>query len=140
MKLAWDTFARFNAPTYSQLGIENFRKFITDDMLRNMFIAGQYQLFVAVDEGRYVGMLSLRDKTHISLLFVDSEYHGNGIASALLKYVSKYAVEEEGVNKLTVNASPYAVEFYHKRGFLDTAPQTVMDGITITPMEIVLKK
>ena len=113
MKLAWDTFVRFDAPDYSQEGIENFRKFINDEMLRNMFVAGHYQLFVATDEGRYVGMLSLREKKHISLLFVDEKYHRHGIASALITFVRRYALTEEGVDKLTVNASPYAVGFHH---------------------------
>ena len=103
MKLAWDTFVKFNAPNYSDEGIENFKKFVNDDMLRKMFIAGHYQLFVAVEDDKYVGMLSLREKKHISLLFVDGDYHGNGIGSALIKYVSKYVLEEEGIDNLTVN-------------------------------------
>ena len=128
MKLAWDTFVRFDAPDYSQEGIENFHRFINDEMLRNMFVAGHYQLFVATDEGRYVGMLSLREKKHISLLFVDENYHRHGIASALIKFVCKYALTEEGVDRLTVNASPYAVDFYHKKGFKDISGETLADA------------
>ena len=139
MKLAWDTFVRFNAPDYSQEGIENFKKFVNDDMLRNMFIAGQYQLFVAVYNGSYLGMLSLRERKHISLLFVDGNYHGYGIGSALIKYVSKYALEEEGIDELTVNASPFAVGFYHKRGFKDVDKETTADGIRFTPMKLCLR-
>ncbi len=139
MKLAWDTFVRFNAPDYSKEGIKNFYNFIHDDMLRKMFVAGHYQLFVAVCDGEYLGMLSLREKKHISLLFVNGDYHGNGIGSALIKYVSKYVRDEEGINSLTVNASPYAVEFYHKRGFEDVHAQMAADGITFTPMELELK-
>lgn len=139
MDLAWNTFVRFDAPDYSPEGIENFRKFVNDEMLRNMFIAGHYQLFVAVDEGRYVGMLSLRERKHISLLFVDERYHRHGIASALLTYVSRYALTEEGVDKLTVNSSPYAIGFYHKKGFRDLQSETEADGIRYTPMELRLK-
>ena len=139
MNLAWNTFVRFDAPDYSPEGIENFRKFVNDEMLRNMFIAGHYQLFVAVDEGRYVGMLSLRERKHISLLFVDERYHRHGIASALLTYVSRYALTEEGVDKLTVNSSPYAIGFYHKKGFRDLQSETEADGIRYTPMELRLK-
>ena len=58
MNLAWKTFVRFDAPDYSQEGIKNFRNFVTDEMLRKMFLAGHYQLFVAIDRGKYVGMLS----------------------------------------------------------------------------------
>lgn len=140
MKLAWDTFVRFDAPDYSQEGITNFRNFVNDDMLRKMFVAGHYQLFVAHEGPRLVGMLTLREKKHISLLFVDADYHGYGIGSALIKFVSKYAVEEEGVDRLTVNSSPYAVSFYHNRGFKDTGTETIADGITFTPMEIRLGK
>lgn len=139
MKLAWNTFTRFDAPDYSQEGITNFHKFVNDEMLRNMFVAGHYQLFVAMDDGECVGMLSIREKSHISLLFVHEDYHKHGIGSALIKYVSKYGIEEEGINRLTVNASPYAVGFYHKRGFKDLGPETVADGIRFTPMELKLR-
>lgn len=139
MKLAWDTFERFDAPDYSQEGIENFHKFVTDEMLRKMFVAGHYQLFVAVDGDRYVGLISLREKKHISLLFVDEEYHGNGVGSALIKYVARYGRDEEGIDRLTVNAAPYAIGFYHKRGFKDLGSETVADGIRFTPMELKLR-
>ena len=136
MKLAWNTFVRFDAPDYSQEGIENFHKFVNDDMLRKMFIAGQYQLFVATDDDRYVGMLSLRERSHISLLFVDAEYHRHGVASALIRFVSRYVLTEEGIDRITVNASPYAIGFYHKKGFVDLSEETVADGIRFTPMEL----
>ena len=140
MKLAWDTFARFNAPDYSQEGIENFRKFISDDMLRKMFVAGHYQLFVATEGDKYVGMLSLREKKHISLLFVDGDYHRCGVATALLNFVRQYALYEEGIEFLTVNASPYAVKFYLNKGFRPLSAETMADGIRFTPMELRLKK
>ena len=140
MKLAWDTFAKFNAPDFSREGVENFDRFVHDDMLRKMFVAGHYQLFVATEDDRYVGMLSLREKKHISLLFVDSDYHRYGVATALLRYVSEYALAEEGVDSLTVNASPYAIGFYHKRGFRDVGPETTKDGIRYFPMELNLKE
>ena len=140
MKLAWDTFARFDAPDYSQEGIDNFRKFVNDEMLHKMFLAGQYQLFVAVEGDKCVGMLTLRERKHISLLFVDERYHRNGIGSALINYVSLYARDEEGLDRLTVNASPYAVGFYHKKGFVDMSKETEADGIRFTPMELKIRK
>ncbi len=140
MKLAWETFVRFDAPDYSQEGIKNFRNFVNDEMLRKMFLAGHYQLFVATHDGKYVGMLTLRDKKHISLLFVDKDYHHNGVASALIKFVSKYVLDEEGIDHLTVNSSPYAVDFYRKRGFKDLGPETTADGIRFTPMELIIDR
>jgi ribosomal protein S18 acetylase RimI-like enzyme len=91
-----------------------------------------------MEGSRYVGMLSVREKKHISLLCVDEKYHRHGVASALLTFVKRYAIEEEGVDRLTVNSSPYAVEFYHKKGFKNLQGETVADGIRFTPMELLL--
>ena len=136
MELAWDTFVKFDAPDYSKEGIDNFHKFVTDDNLRKMFVAGNYQLFVAKDADRCVGMLSLRERKHISLLFVDAAYHHVGVASALINFVAFYAANEEGLDALTVNSSPYAVGFYHKRGFRDLGQEATADGIRYTPMQL----
>ncbi len=41
---------------------------------------------------------------------------------------------EMGQTSVTVNAAPYAVEFYHKVGFEDTDEEQTLAGITYTPM------
>lgn len=138
MALAWRTFLRFEADVYSREGVQNFRNFITDSTLYRMFVMGSYQLFVALDGDKIVGMITLRDGTHISLLFVDEAYHRRGIGSALIRYLADYLLTEVGADRVTVNASPYGVEFYHKVGFKDLRPEEVKDGIIYTPMEFVL--
>ena len=79
MSLAWRTFLRFEADVYSPEGVRNFENFITDSTLYRMFVVGSYQMFVALDGKKIVGMITLRDTTHISLLFVDEKYHRQGI-------------------------------------------------------------
>lgn len=138
MKLAWNTFMKFDAPDYSKEGIINFNKFINDEMLYKMFVLGSYQLFVAEEDKRIVGMLSLREKKHISLLFVDVDHLQQGIAKSLMRFVADYARNEEGVERLTVNSSPYAVGFYHKQGFTDLDGEVRADGIRYVPMELKL--
>lgn len=135
MSLAWRTFMRFEANDYSTEGIKSFQDFITDTTLYRMFVMGAYQLFCAFDGKKLVGMISLRNETHISLLFVDASYHKKGVGRALVEYVAKYVHLEEGFNKMTVNAAPYALGFYHKLGFLDTDTEKISDGIRYTPME-----
>lgn len=138
MALAWKTFLRFEADVYTSEGVENFRNFITDSTLHRMFVMGAYQLFVAVDRGRVIGMITLRDTTHISLLFVDEKYHRRGVGRALIKYLTEYLLAEVGASKVTVNSSPYGVEFYHKLGFRDVRCEEKKDGIIYTPMEFIL--
>ena len=81
-----------------------------------------------------MGMISLRNNSHISLLFVDKHYHKRGIGRALIVSLSEYVKTEIGQNRITVNASPYGVDFYHRLGFRDIEPEKQQDGIIFTPM------
>lgn len=138
MALAWKTFLRFEADVYSPEGVRNFEEFITDTTLHRMFVMGVYQMFVALDQDKIVGMITLRNSTHISLLFVDEKYHRRGIGRALMKHLTNYLLSEVGADHVTVNASPYGVGFYHKLGFKDLRPEEVKDGIIYTPMKFIL--
>lgn len=135
MSLAWRTFMQFEAQDFTPAGVESFQEFITDTILYRMFMLGSYQLFGAYDNGRMVGMISLRGETHISLLFVDGKYHRMGIGRGLIEYVSRYVLTEEGHDGITVNAAPYATGFYHRMGFVDTSAEQASDGIRYTPMK-----
>ncbi len=138
MALAWRTFLKFEADVYTPEGVQNFENFITDETLHRMFVMGAYQMFVALDDKKIVGMITLRDNAHISLLFVDEKYHRRGIGRGLIQYLANYLLTEVQASRVTVNSSPYGVGFYHRLGFRDLRPQEQRDGITYTPMEFVL--
>jgi GNAT superfamily N-acetyltransferase len=136
MALVWETFLAFEAPVYLPEGVRSFEKFITDKALRRMFEMGAYQMLVAVYEKSIIGAITLREKAHISLLFVDENYHFMGVGRALVARLCRYLKDEAGERRVTVNASPYSVEFYHRIGFRDIGPESLSDGIRYTPMEI----
>lgn len=138
MKIAWETFLKYDAPDYTPEGIENFRRFIEDDMLRKKFEAGEYLLFVALDGEDVIGLITLREKNHISLLFVDDKYHKMGIGRKLVERLHDFMRIVSDQAYITVNAAPYAVKFYHKVGFIDKGLQVTTDGITYTPMELMI--
>jgi len=138
MQLAWDTFLVYEAPEYAPEGVKNFHEFVKGDELRNMFALGEYRAWGAFDDDNViVGILGIRKHWHISLLFVESRLHHQGIATALLKQAFSEAAKE-GITEMTVNSSPYAVEFYHKIGFEDLDHEKTTDGIRYTPMSIEL--
>ena len=138
MGLAWKTFLEFEADDYSPQGVRSFEDFITDNGLKQMFLLGSYQMLSVFVSGKMVGMITLRNEMHISLLFVDSSYHCHGIGRALIEKAASYVKEELGKRRLTVNASPYGVPFYHRLGFKDLGPEKQQDGIIYTPMEYIL--
>lgn len=134
MQLVWRIFLEFNAEGYTSEGVYNFYQFITDDVLYMMFKQGEYVIFGCFDDDIIRGVISVRNKNHISLLFVDGDFHRQGIAERLVKELCNYVREEGGQFYVTVNSSPYAVEFYHKIGFKNIGKTQKSNGIIFTPM------
>ena len=135
INLVWKTFMEFEAPDYSDEGIINFKDFLTDGMIYRMFLDGNYPMFVAEDDGKIVGVVSVRNRNRISLLFVDAAYHKQGIGSALVERMNRYLKEEKRELYVTVMAAPYAVDFYRTIGFHACAPEEQFAGIRVTSME-----
>ena len=133
MALAWRVFQKYEAKDYTDEGIRNFLDFISDNGLRKMFLIHEYHLWVAVDNEKIIGLISLRGKRHISLLFVDEKYHKQGVGKALMERLWIY-LREQKESFCTVNSSPYAVGFYHRLGFRDLGEQRLDGGMLVTPM------
>ena len=129
MELVWKVFQEFEAPEYSSEGVRTFREYITDPAaVVALHVSG------AFEDGTVIGVLALRESgTHISLFFVDPVWQKRGVGKALFcRFLSDGAPE-----RLTVHASPYAVEIYRCLDFRPTAPEQITDGIRYTPMEYV---
>ena len=60
MQLAWRTFLRFEAQDYTAEGIRNFSDFVNDKILYQMFLNGDYIMFVAFDGDKMIGLITLR--------------------------------------------------------------------------------
>lgn len=138
MEMIWRVFLKFNAPDYSMEGVNNFRKFLTDETLYKLYLNKDYRVFAFFAEDKIEGVISLRNDNHISLLFVSEKYQNRGVGTALLNYLSAYCMEYEGQEFITVNAAPNAVDFYRGYGFIDMDMMKESDGIVFTPMKFSL--
>ncbi len=135
MDMIWRTFLQYEGKDYSEEGVRNFYEFITDSGLYQSFLRGRYQMMVALDGERIVGAASVRNHNHLSLLFVEGEYHRRGIGSTLMKKMCEYLKLEAGEKYMSLQAAPYAVRFYEAIGFEQVAPEEEYSGIRVTPME-----
>jgi putative acetyltransferase len=79
-------------------------------------LAGELTLIASLKNAP-VGFASLRGKDHIDMLYVHPNAAGQGVASALLDALEKLA-GARGAEKLTVEASDNAQEFFRKRGYV----------------------
>jgi GNAT superfamily N-acetyltransferase len=93
-----------------------------------------HRITVAEHDGRIVGMIDLRDSSHVCLFFVESSDRGRGIGRALLESAIERASAASIPSTITVNSSPWAVSVYERLGFLATGPEIERNGIRAVPM------
>lgn len=125
--LIWTTFLQFDAPDYSEEGIQSFKDFI-----ENKEIISTLEFWGAYDGPKVKGVIATNEnRKHICCFFVKAEYHRQGIGRKLWEYLLKNSQNEI----ITVHSSPYAVPVYHKLGFVDTDTEQLSDGMRYTPMK-----
>ena len=125
LELCWKVFLEFEAPDYTQEGVDEFHRFIDGEWK-------QFGLdfYTAVHDDRIVGVLAIRPLNHISLFFVERQWQGKGIGRMLFESMkaSTKAV------LFTVNAAPYAFGIYENLGFAPTGNEKTVKGISFIPM------
>ena len=125
--LIWKTFLQFEAPDYSEEGVQSFRDFI-----RNKEIIQSLEFFGAYENEELRGVIATHEnRKHICCFFVKAQYHRQGIGKKLWEYV----LNNSQNLFFTVHSSPYAVPVYHKLGFVDMDSEQLADGIRFTPMK-----
>lgn len=128
LELVLRVFMEFEAPDYPEEGVEEFKRFIALDAMAPLVASGERPMWCCETDGKIVGVIAVRNDTHICLLFVDKAYHRRGIARALFEAAS------QGRAFMTVFSSPYAVGAYQKLGFVPTDTEQLQNGLRFTPM------
>lgn len=97
--------------THDFLAAED-RDEIQSQLIPNYF--PHVELVVAEHNGRLVGFAGTAEQ-NLEMLFVDAEYRGRSVGTALLKHT----VTQSGITSVDVNEqNTQAVEFYRRRGFI----------------------
>ena len=129
-------FNEFVAPLYSQEGVSEFMKYLRGDELAQRIRSGNFVLLAKFDVD-IIGVVEVRDNSHIAMLFVKGSHQKKGIGKELLKRaVEKCKIRNPDIHKITVNSSPNAVSAYRTMGFNALEREQVVNGIRFTPMEL----
>ncbi|MEA4921549.1 MAG: GNAT family N-acetyltransferase, partial [Clostridiaceae bacterium] len=70
LALVWEVFSEFEAPGYSDEGIEEFWRFIDLEYMMMKVGEGRITFWGAFEDDYLVGVCAFRGLDHISLLFV----------------------------------------------------------------------
>ena len=81
-------------------------------------LAGMVTLVVMADED-YAGFGSLKDNTHIDMLYVHPFFAGEGVGTTIAEALERIAAGR-GASEITVEASETAVMFFEGRGYVAT--------------------
>ncbi len=138
--LSHKTFMEFEAPDYSKEGVDSFMNFIYGDSIKTKTKAGTFIFWGCYYGNRMVGMMALRDGSHISLAFTHKDFHRQGIGRMLFLALREYVVKQGLHTNITLNSSPYGLPFYIAIGFIPTDMERIDDGIRYTPMKYELKE
>ena len=133
--LVWSVFDEFEAPDYSEEGVEEFRRSVNVETITGQMEKGGLVMKGFVDGDILYGVIAVRNRNHISLLFVQKDFHRRGIARRLFESVVEDCRKDREIDRITVNSSPYAVEAYRHLGFRETGPEQEVNGIRFTPMD-----
>jgi GNAT superfamily N-acetyltransferase len=139
-RLIKKVYNEFVAPDYPDEGNRFFYKWIKPSKIaeRQRY---QINLWVAFIDSKLVGMIEIRDNKFISLLFVDKEHQGQGIAKKLFdKSLKEIIRRDPKLDKFYVHASPFSIPVYKKMGFTETNIMQEENAIKYLPMEMTIKK
>jgi len=134
LDLALRVFIEFEAPVYEQGAVARFKADCEENKeYIEHYKSGRHLMFMAVDGDKTIGIVNERGNGHISMLFVDGKYHRQGIATALMERMV-CELKLRGINKVTVNSSPYGLPFYTNFGFTPAGEVQKINGFIFTPM------
>jgi GNAT superfamily N-acetyltransferase len=125
-------FDRFVRPDFSDEGVAEFTRVARSFVVEH---PEGHHVTVAERDGQVVGMIDVRDSSHVSLFFMEPAEQGRGLGRALLTAaLAKWSATGAAESAVTVYSSPWAVPVYERLGFLATGPETEHKGIRAVPM------
>jgi len=138
-QLIRNSFLRFIARDYKPEGLEIFLQETSAEGIA--FKIREWPLLMVAEgckdsgEAGIVGVIVLRRANHISLFFVDEDWHGKGVGRLLFhKAIQRIRKINPEIQSITVNSSPYGIGFYEKMGFRPSGPEQYMKGMLVNPM------
>ncbi len=129
------SFSTSVAGSLPEEGILTFSKIASSVAFLNRMKEDNLML-VAECDGKVVGVIELKEGSHIAMLFVEPGKQMKGIGRKLLSSALSYAK----VGTVTVSASLSSVPMYRKYGFECKADIAQSAGLIYQPMEVELNR
>jgi GNAT superfamily N-acetyltransferase len=127
-------FDEFVAPSYTAEGNRSFYEHIDPARILERHRGGN--LLLAARHGdAIVGIIEMRERNHVCLLFVEKAWQGKGVAKRLFfAALQRCRLVPEPPPCVEVNASPNSVAIYEKLGFRQEGEVQERSGMKFVSM------
>ncbi|MGA9573666.1 MAG: GNAT family N-acetyltransferase [Lysobacterales bacterium] len=102
------------------------------------YIKSGFRYHVAEGEDEIVGVIGIRDNSHLFHLFVAESHQGRGLARRLWEKGMQESLWHGNPGEFTVNSSRNAQPVYEHFGFVAQSGPMIKRGVTFTPMRLKL--
>ena len=127
--LCLGAFSEAIVPSLSAQGVAHFADVVTPAAFGER-LAGDNRMWVAVVDGVVRGMVELKQRRHVALLFVAPGWQRRGVGARLMEVALTHA--EAG--QITVSASLPSVAAYQRYGFIIAGDVSEHGGLVYQPM------
>ena len=131
-----DLARTFITMDFSPEGEANFLASADPASIARFFDEG-FEYLVAEEHGRILGVVGMRDGTHLFHLFVERSVQGAGLGRDLWNQAKHRFSPADYRGDFTVNASRNAVGFYERLGFVRDGAEDIRGGVIAVPMRLV---
>lgn len=121
-------------------GAEAFLDSIAEQAVRGYISACNFLYLVAEIEHELLGVVALRDNSHLYHLFVARAHQGKGLGRSLWLAVKQAALRAGNGGRFTVNSSLNAIPVYERFGFIPSGAKVEKHGVAFLPMLLVVGK
>ncbi len=130
------TYCRFNYREGKKADIEkytnHFRPAKNDLLVLEKYFLKAPICYVLEDSQKIIGVIR-GNKNRLTNLFVDGDYHGQGLGKKLIQKFESQA-KILGSKQIKIRASLYALPFYLKMGYRKTTGLRIFKGLQHQPI------
>lgn len=137
--LACELSARYIVPDFTPEGSEILLSSMTNEKIRK-YMGDGFRYHVALSNNQVIGAIAIRDNSHLYHLFVNENFHRQGIATRLWETARDICLATGNPGRFTVNVSLNARPVYEKFGFVTTSSAQDKNGVIALPMKLTLDR
>ena len=124
---------KFIIPEFSAQGKNSFLD-SNDQEAIEAFIDNGFHYYVAETLGNTVGVVGVRENSHLYHLFVSEAQQGKGLSRQLWELAKNKCLSNGNPGKFTVNSSNNSIGVYEAFGFRRTSGMEENNGVLYNPM------